>query len=351
MHLIHCSFFLIVSSILVACTGDPKVFKPLKKIEFSEQQLFIAKKYAPILYQAAGSRPKFDAITRFDFDGDFDGDNNWENARNKDFKSYVYYSVIETKAYFYIFYGFYHPRDYEPFCLPVFCHENDLEGITVMVKKATDTEAEHIFLFETEAHDRIYSYKPNLKEHVSKMEPRLSVYSEEEGHGVYAVEGHKYAFRQACDASKSSDAGFSKGHNQSLEDITNKPHLVFVPGEIAESTKGRSSGVFKYELIPLTDIWNNIGEKDHQRLGQFPFNYKGRIFSLNNLPSAFYGNNFSLWKLGTAKPPWAWPDRSCYATGVGDWFFDPAFSMREHLGQKLQEEDEYLFNPYRDAAK
>ena len=42
----------------------------------------IAARFAPVFHQALGATPRFDYITRFNFDGDWRGDNNWENASN-----------------------------------------------------------------------------------------------------------------------------------------------------------------------------------------------------------------------------------------------------------------------------
>src|SRR3954463_10835587 len=77
----------------------------------------IAERFAPILYQrtaGAADERRFDYPTIFDFDGDWIGNNNWENAADPKLKiwSYVYYSVIESDDYYFLHYAFYHPRDW-----------------------------------------------------------------------------------------------------------------------------------------------------------------------------------------------------------------------------------------------
>ncbi|HEY6400734.1 MAG TPA: hypothetical protein VI479_04965, partial [Blastocatellia bacterium] len=66
-----------------------------------------------------------DFITRFDFDGDWNGLNNWANfakrpisARSKDTRAraYVYYSVVETETHYFISYCAFHAQDLEPRC-------------------------------------------------------------------------------------------------------------------------------------------------------------------------------------------------------------------------------------------
>src|SRR5436190_216098 len=67
----------------------------------------IAARFAPVFHQALGDRPRGDYITNFNFDGDWNGTNNWVNAENKKFKltGYVYYSVAETATHYFIHYA------------------------------------------------------------------------------------------------------------------------------------------------------------------------------------------------------------------------------------------------------
>src|SRR5678816_1978885 len=62
----------------------------------------VAARFAPIFYQALGDKPRSDYITNFDFDGDWRGDNNWENGGNESIplNAYIYYSVAETSTHY-----------------------------------------------------------------------------------------------------------------------------------------------------------------------------------------------------------------------------------------------------------
>jgi hypothetical protein len=75
----------------------------------------IAASYAPVFRQALGDTARFDYITRFDFDGDWVGDNNWDNAgdANTPLPAVVYYNVTETDTHFFVHYSAFHPRDYK----------------------------------------------------------------------------------------------------------------------------------------------------------------------------------------------------------------------------------------------
>ena len=55
----------------------------------------LAEHYAPVIYQETKSAV-LDYITRFDYDGDWNGANNWRNAYIYDLPGYVYYAVIES---------------------------------------------------------------------------------------------------------------------------------------------------------------------------------------------------------------------------------------------------------------
>ncbi len=61
----------------------------------------IAAAFAPVFHQALGDKPRSDYITNFDFDGDWQGDNNWDHADDPKFplKAYVYYAVSETATH------------------------------------------------------------------------------------------------------------------------------------------------------------------------------------------------------------------------------------------------------------
>ncbi|MET0414403.1 MAG: hypothetical protein ABW022_00075, partial [Actinoplanes sp.] len=77
----------------------------------------LALRWAPIHYQdvdSTGSHAlggKADFITRYDFDGDLNGRDNWDNA-GRNTSAAAYYSVIETSTHWYLTYFFFHPRDW-----------------------------------------------------------------------------------------------------------------------------------------------------------------------------------------------------------------------------------------------
>ena len=75
----------------------------------------IAARFAPVFHQALGSSPRYDYITRFDFDGDWQGDNNWANAADSGhpLSATIYFNVSESDTHYFIHYAAFHPRDYK----------------------------------------------------------------------------------------------------------------------------------------------------------------------------------------------------------------------------------------------
>src|SRR4051794_32131772 len=111
-HTRHLAVFLILCSETLALSASVSVW--IQKDESTARDAEIAARFAPIFFQALGDKARSDYITNFDFDGDWRGDNNWNNV-NKDIplKAHIYYSVAETSTHFFIHYAVFHPRDYK----------------------------------------------------------------------------------------------------------------------------------------------------------------------------------------------------------------------------------------------
>jgi len=109
-----------------------------------------------------------DFIARFDFDGDWNGLNNWSNFakrppadKNKDAmaRAFLYYSVVETETHYFINYCAYHAQDREPRCTDVECHENDLEGGLHVVRKGPENGGMGtLWMMMYLAHDNWFTY-------------------------------------------------------------------------------------------------------------------------------------------------------------------------------------------------
>jgi len=109
-----------------------------------------------------------DFMHRFDFDGDWNGLNNWANfaarppsdyRKDAQARAYMYYSVVETTTHYFIVYCSFHAHDREPRCSDSECHENDLEGGLHLVKKGPENGGMgSLWLMMYLAHDDWYTY-------------------------------------------------------------------------------------------------------------------------------------------------------------------------------------------------
>ena len=124
----------------------------------------LALRWAPIHYQdvdQTGSHAlggKSDYITRYDFDGDLSGKNNWDNAGNAAYplSAHGYYSVVETSSHWFVVYLFFHPRDWTDSFFDTE-HENDAEGLLLSVRRDGSTYGV-LQSAVTVAHKDFYSY-------------------------------------------------------------------------------------------------------------------------------------------------------------------------------------------------
>jgi hypothetical protein len=188
---------------------------------WDRRDLEIASRFAPIFYQGVVGSGRFDYITNFDFDGDWRGDNNWQNADDPRFplNAYVYYAVSETASHYFIHYAAFHPRDYKggeftgsilsqvvrrgtqsservrqiPVANDVvLAHENDLEGCLVVAqKRGPRLEDAEVTIVETLAHNRYLKFQrdPTFAQDVGNFRREGQhplIYIEPKGHGMEA---------------------------------------------------------------------------------------------------------------------------------------------------------------------
>ncbi|HEY9404390.1 MAG TPA: hypothetical protein VIQ24_17160 [Pyrinomonadaceae bacterium] len=317
----------------------------------------IASQFAPVFQQGLGDKRRNDYITNFDFDGDWRGDNNWDNADDTRFpqRAYVYYAVSETPTHLFIHYAVFHPRDYkgdstggrilseiiregvrhggryDPTGLSaeaVLAHENDMEGCLVVAQKSgDDLKAARVVFVETLSHDRFMKYTPapavaegNRRgefDVVGLDSGRPELYVEAKGHGVVAFNGG--------DKQEPSNGLLTYKFAGRADDPDNSP-----------------SGEVGYALLSLsTTIWPRARGGVNQTFGavhgygtlsfsaaQAPAWAARRSVNLGSLGVAFRGNKGAT---NAARPPWGWFDRGDRGGARGEWFFDPAVTIKRHF--------------------
>ncbi|MCZ6768220.1 MAG: hypothetical protein O7D93_03130 [Acidobacteria bacterium] len=258
----------------------------------------LAEYYAPVVYQETRSAT-LDFITRFDFDGDWNGTNNWDNAYLFELPAYVYYAMIESSGHYFITYAFFHPRDYtarpmEGF-VPKTEHENDMEGCTLVIEK-DETAWGRPILLETLAHDHFYKYDnphyPQVEEGSASLDGSIvflkqedatrhrqpAIYIEPEGHGV------KAATEQVLDSS------------------FQHPGVIYrFAGRGAEVPPSNTATDVSYDLISIEEtLWAKRSEVGKNSLYCCSDLYSLPDGQMTPLGSSFNGPIGSC----AAKPPW-----------------------------------------------
>jgi hypothetical protein len=301
----------------------------VKSITPSKEE--IAYYWAPIWYQEVDEDNFIgDYITTFDYDGNWIGIDNWENLENSTYPAGIYYSVVETETHWFLGYYDFHSRDYTE--VLVLQHENDLEGVLIVVKKEPEPWGEFLCMI-TETHGLLKpytdqdSYPSNAVtnshntidgdvefEYINAYNISLPfsghdhpiVYVDKWGHGVHGAD------RWEID-------GFPSGYG-----ITYKPlGLIGEPQEAVNC-------IVSYKLIDIQVFWDMRGG---------PY---GEGYALGSF-STMDGDNFAE---DAASLPWGWDDANDGPTFTGEIFYNPAHLVDTHLNGLGNFSHNYLFNPY-----
>jgi len=301
----------------------------------------LAEYYAPVVYQESKSAV-LDYITRFDYDGDWNGANNWRNAYRYELRAYVYYAVVESTNHVFITYAFYHPRDFTARPLegmaPKTEHENDMEGCMLVVEKDKTLWGKAILL-ETLAHDHFFKYdNPNyrrvkkgkrslrldgsivfLKQIDATHHQQPAIYIEPEGHGVKAATEQVRA-----------------------QDFKHPGIIYRFAGRGAELPRSNSDPDVSYDLIAIEDsLWTRRAE-----IGPASLYCCGDSYTLPGGQTILLGSAFNGPIGGcAAKPPWGWDQANDGPINKGDLFRDPLTAVAAQMPVEGWG-GTYVHNPY-----
>ena len=304
----------------------------------------LAEHWAPFIAQETWFQPKSDYIARFDLDGDWSGENNWENAEIGSSQAYVYYTAMETESHWFLIYNIFHPRDYSDKCVVGSCHENDNEGLILTIRK-DGSPMGRLEAMETLAHNNVYSHIADSAirggahnvdgpiELVDGSHP--AVFIESGGHGVYGSSG--------------SHSRYLVGEDR----FTVGPGVTYVYKGVAERPRHSDDRRVGYDLLPIWDHWwlrahEGSGRED----GAFDAYY--RYMPLGGRPRAVHDEIAGSFRGRTqsenkAKPFWGWHDnrtRKRNIVATGQWGLDPAYAVAQHLRFPGPVSFRYVFNPY-----
>jgi hypothetical protein len=336
----------------------------------------IAAQLAPIFYQGLGSYPRADYITNFDFDGDWKGDNNWNNLDDRSYplRAYIYYSVSETPTHYFVHYAYFHPRDYKGDLAKsqlleliiseglkqaggkdptggladdvALSHENDLEGCLVVAEKRGEDPAQaRVIYVETMAHNNFFRYCPRegragICEAIETKGQRPLIFVEPKGHGASRYDGSRQQLKNSINGMMIYSYTGSAGD----------------PDQVDRSDRGKEKSI-GYDLISIYDtLWMHAKQGVNETYGE-AFNYQTRSFlkfqsngpaekiekDFGSLGSAFRGE---VGFKNKARPPWAWYEESERERPRGEWFFDPASVIARHFGLGQEFSRAYIYTPF-----
>ncbi len=319
-------------------------FSPTSKP--SDPYFELAEHYAPFIAQETWFNPRADYLVRFDYDGNWKGDDNWENLSKSASQAFVYYAVMETESHWFLQYNFFHARDYSDVCIVGTCHENDNEGLILAVRK-DGSKLGKLELMETLAHNAIHSFTndPGIRNGILDIDGKIDLYEgvrpvvfvEAGGHGILGSSHKDSRFRA-----------------EKLEFAANTG-VTYVYKGTGESPKHPNDRNVGYALLPIYDQWWSKGNQEtpdpNETFERFyayaPFGNRPGTRA-KYIAGAFKGRTAGE---NLAKPFWAWHDnktRDKRIINTGQWALDPAYSMSKSL---IFPDDKpvsvnYIFNPF-----
>ncbi len=355
--------------------GGPMVIRVVQDQALEQNHRELAYYWAPVWYQDTYPEINgefgliFDYITNFDYDGDWVGNNNADNIESYPLPAYIYYSVVETATQWFIGYYDYHPLDWN---LPsIHWHENDMEGVLVVINKTAGVQWGEFLCMVTEAHTAFWQYIDEQKAPSNSVEEwsgpnifysedidgdvewtsidpyplanlfnaheHLKVFVESRGHGVFGEGKDAYTY-PIFDAERFDE-------NWNGENFPLDMGIVYYPSNVAEEPRqqGAHPNIYEagYALINIDVLWDrrfDIGE--------------GCPFSSDD---AFSGDDG---KPNAANPPWGWDDADdflLFTCGLlivsikGEILCDPAHLIAIHFdvpGWPEIADIVYTYNPY-----
>jgi hypothetical protein len=294
----------------------------------------IALRWAPIHYQdvdATGSHAlggKSDYLSRYDYDGDLVGRDNWDNAATSG-QAAVYYDVVETSTHWFITYFFYHARDWVDHPFFEGEHENDGEGLTEMIEK-DGSEYGVLRAMVTVAHTDFYSYTPAGSTWTNGGETIDGT--------VQTQSSPHDSFQHPVTAQEVQGHGLKAWPQYSI----NGDGIIYYPSTTGETPSSGDDRDVQYQLI---DIFNGGGMWANRATSSLFVNL-----------GTFAGDDSGDCGVGTwdcttdsANAPWGWDDGND-VPARGEIATDPAKLSAAYFTVPGSLSRTYTYNPYAGAA-
>ena len=359
-----------------SATGTSPVDPSPVTYQGADQDYRIAARFAPVFHQALGSSPRFDYITRVDFDGDWRGDNNWNNADDgRELAASVYFNVSESLTHYFIHYAVFHPRDYkggnvrgvilseilregvarhgdyDPTGLAesaVLAHENDMEGALVVVEKASGLfGSTRVVYVETLAHNQFLQYKVERRlfgrrgDGILVDDEHPGLFIEPKGHGIEGFHsGDQLAdadgvvvYRYTGEAEEPRGLSATGGTENVGYDLVSMAETLWPFAR--DRLRDLYAGAFDYRTWAVQvldgDSQDGLVREHEVTLGEIGSSFRGNVGGRN-----------------MARPPWGWYDQDEQGEEgrrQGEWFLTPAETIKRHFGLDDDFSTTYLHHP------
>ena len=262
--------------------------------------------------------------------------------------------MIETTTHWYVYYMDFHPRDWAQNCWAPFqepCHENDMEGAMVVVRRDNSYWGAFEFLY-TEAHNILHLYSNDntitadsnahvlLAGDLVKGKPFKGVTFEDGSHPELYVESKGHG---VCALYHDGDDHCKHSVSSTPPEFGGDDGIVYRYKGFAQVPSSGNDHDVSYELISFeTAIWpHRFDTCDAGCLFDTTMTYDGVV-----LGKAFDGESFGDDK---ANPPWAWDDPDDGPVYRGDFFFRPAKTLKTHVSLPDVVSQQYTYNPYLES--
>jgi hypothetical protein len=302
----------------------------------------VAQRWAPIVYQDIDRTGKHslggrsDYLARIDYDGDWNPLNNWRNLEIHPPTGAVYYSVAECHHYWYLVYGFFHPRDWAEHPVPgqIDEHENDFEGVIMFIMKPPPDSNEsfgQLLGSVTVAHHDFYSYVPRSSALKNGPPHGKVVIRHEDVDGLLSMILHD-GIRRPTFMIECRGHGVHAFQEDTFRRRAGSDYVRYVPGALAAAPIGDPIEDVAYELICITGPhgpWT-------RRADEAIFNKDGRM-----LGGQEHGAR------DAANMPWGWDDRDDGAVQAGAMARAPVDLAIHYFSQWPYVPGPLVVQPYR----
>ncbi|WP_224367069.1 hypothetical protein [Hyalangium versicolor] len=291
----------------------------------------LTKRWAPIHYQdvdQTGSHAlggKSDYLTRVDFDGDWNGANNWDNTSGRALTAHAYQSVVETSTHWYLLYTYFHPRDWSDSIFDTE-HENDGEGVLLIVQR-DGSEYGQLLGAVTVAHKDFYSFVPT---------------GSPLGSGTETVDG-TLSLAQFENVAHPITAQEAKGHGLKAwpaVDIVGDGVKYYPSLSTAEEPSSPTDSDVRYKLI---DLYGSEGLWQRRSLSSL-FASDGTFLGDTSGGCGLIAGNCGT---NSANAPWGWDDQNDGPILRGEIAFDPAKLAAYYFSPSASFSTTYTFNPFK----